>query len=285
MQEPLRILGSDDAPALTRFFERHPHTTLFLQGNSLEAGLVDHGKRHQGTWAAVFAGDEIRSVATHFSNGNLILECPRDLDAVVRLAVERSGRALRGILGPDAQVAAAVRALGVTERKPVLDAHEDLFALPLERLRVPDALGTGRVRCRAPLDAELPIVTQWRVDYSLEILGATDGPALRAECAEDIAALQRASKQWVLECEGKLVAYSAFNARTPRCVQVGGVFTLPPLRGRGHARCVVGGTLLTALESSVRDAVLFTGRENPAAQAAYKALGFERVGDYALRLF
>jgi predicted GNAT family acetyltransferase len=285
MPERLRILGPDDGPALARFFERHPHTTLFLQGNSLEAGLVDHGERHQGTWAAAFEDDEILAVATHFWNGNLIVECPQELDSLVRFAVERSGRELRAIIGQHAQVAATARALRVADRKPALDAHEDLFVLALEDLRVPEELRTGRVRCRAPRDEELSVVTQWRVDYSLEILGATDGPALRAECAGDIAALQRAGKQWVLESEGRLVAYSAFNARTPRCVQVGGVFTPPALRGRGHARCVVAGTLLTAREAGVRDAVLFTGQENQSAQAAYRALGFERVGDYALRLF
>lgn len=280
-----RLLCPDDAPALGRFFARHPHTTLFLQGNCLEAGLLDEGRRFQGTWAAAFDGSEIAAVAVHFWNGNLVLECPRELDAVVRLAVERSGRTLRGILGPQAQVLAARHALGAGERRASLDSEEDLFALCLDRLRVPAALAAGRVRCRVPRDEELPLLTCWRVEYALEILGASDGPRLRTEAAGDIESLQRAGRQWLLEADGEPVAYSAFNASTPRCVQVGGVWTPPPLRSRGHARCVVAGTLLLARTQGVSDAVLFTGRENGPAQAAYRALGFERVGDFGITLF
>jgi GNAT superfamily N-acetyltransferase len=285
MRESLRILGPDDGPALARFFSRHPYTTLFLQSNLLEAGLVDEGRRHHGTWAAAFAGDEIEAVATHFWNGNLIVECPRRLEETARLAVERSKRAVRGILGPHAQGVATRRALGMVERVASLDAHEDLFALPLARLRVPPALAEGRVRCRAPREEELPLLTQWRVEYSIEILGARENPELRASSGGDIKSLQRLERQWLLEWEGRPVAYSAFNAQTPDCVQVGGVYTPPALRARGYARAVVAGTLLAARAQGVRDAVLFTGRANRPAQAVYRSLGFEPIGDWGLTLF
>jgi len=280
-----RILDPGDAPALARFFARHPHTTLILQGNARDAGLVDTGREYDGTWAAALDGEEIVAVAAHFWSANLVIECPRELEAVVRLAVERSGRGLAGILGPRAQVAAARRCLGTADRRAALDATEDLFALPLARLRVPDALATGRVRHRPTREDELPLATQWRVEYECETLGSTDGPALRQKAVRDIANLQRLGRQWVLEDDGRPVAYSAFNARTPRCVQVGGVWTPPVLRGRGYARCVVAGSLLDARSGAAAEAVLFTGRENRPAQAAYRALGFERVGDYGIVLF
>ena len=68
-------------------------------------------------------------------------------------------------------------------------------------------------------------------------------------------------------------------------VQIGGVWTAPALRGRGYARCAVAGSLQTARERGVLHAVLFTGETNPAAQAAYVAIGFRPVGDYAILLF
>ena len=67
-------------------------------------------------------------------------------------------------------------------------------------------------------------------------------------------------------------------------VQVGGVFTPPELRGRGHARAVVAGSLLSARAAGVSRAVLFTERENAPARRAYQALGFRVVGDYGMVL-
>ncbi len=129
-------------------------------------------------------------------------------------------------------------------------------------------------------------MTQWRVDYSLEILGARDSPrAARARARRTSRSCSETGRQWLLEADGQPVAYSAFNAMTSECVQVGGVFTPPTLRGRGYARCVVAGTLRLARERGLRRAILFTGRENPAAQRAYRALGFERVGDYGILFF
>jgi predicted GNAT family acetyltransferase len=47
----------------------------------------------------------------------------------------------------------------------------------------------------------------------------------------------------------------------------------------------VAGALLAARERGVARSILFTGVENRAAQAAYRALGYERIGDYGLVLF
>lgn len=63
------------------------------------------------------------------------------------------------------------------------------------------------------------------------------------------------------------------------------MWTPKALRGRGYARCAVAGSLQSARDCGVRRAVLFTGETNPAAQAAYVAIGFEPIGDYAILLF
>lgn len=65
-------------------------------------------------------------------------------------------------------------------------------------------------------------------------------------------------------------------------VQVGGVYTPPALRSRGYARCAVAGSLLAARAEGAERAILFTN--NPAAVRAYEALGFARIGEYALVL-
>ena len=95
MTARIRLLGPADGPALERFFARHPYTTLFFQSNLLAAGFEDRGEPMQGTYAAALEGEEIVGLAASFWQGNVALECPRHLDAVCRLAVERSGRPLR----------------------------------------------------------------------------------------------------------------------------------------------------------------------------------------------
>jgi len=89
--------------------------------------------------------------------------------------------------------------------------------------------------------------------------------------------------QWVLVADGQLAAASRFNSQLPDAVQIGGVYTPPALRGRGYARAVVAGSLVEARAGGVARAILFTA--NPAALAAYVAIGFRVVGDYALVVF
>jgi predicted GNAT family acetyltransferase len=67
-------------------------------------------------------------------------------------------------------------------------------------------------------------------------------------------------------------------------VQIGGVWTPPPLRSRGHARAVVGGSLLLARAQGMRRSVLFTGEDNVAALRSYERLGYVRAGRFGLWL-
>jgi predicted GNAT family acetyltransferase len=74
------------------------------------------------------------------------------------------------------------------------------------------------------------------------------------------------------------------DAMLPDIVQIGGVWTPPEFRGRGYARSVVAGSRVAAGKHGVRRAALFADPANPAARAAYLALGFRIVGDYGLVL-
>src|SRR5690606_11892125 len=112
-----------------------------------------------------------------------------------------------------------------------------------------------------------------------------DDPELDASSAAEIEPLLRQESCFLLERDGDPVAFSAFNARLPDCVQIGGVFTPPALRGRGYARAVVAGSLLHARAAGATRSVLFTGKENAAARRAYHALGYRVVGEYGLVLF
>lgn len=281
----IRILAPGDEPALTGFFARHPDTTLFFQSNVAAAGLGDGGEPYSGRYAAAFEAGRVTALAGHAWNGNVLVEAPTALAEVVGAAVRATGRPVGGISGARAQVEAARAALGLAAAPAYMDSTEDLFALELARLQVPAALASGAWRVRAPHGGELPGLAAWRYEYRATTLGEPVGDALRAKCREELARYQREAIHFVLEAGGETVAYSAFNASTPGCVQIGGVWTPPALRSRGYARAVVAGSLLAARRRGVRRSVLFTPTDNHAAQAAYRALGYERVGDYGLVLF
>ncbi|HEX9688319.1 MAG TPA: GNAT family N-acetyltransferase [Thermoanaerobaculia bacterium] len=283
----LKTLSVGDEAALETFLQPHAVSSMFLRANARAAGLVDRGEPLQGTYVAALERGAITALAAHFWNGMLVLQAPelRTLEAVARAAALRSGRELAGLVGPRAQVEAAWRALGLIERKTVLDSRDDLYEIDVDELRVPEDLASGRLTCRRPLPEELDRLARWRAAYSVEALGVSGGADLTASCRREILRLHEEGSLWVLLAAGRPVSSSAFNARLPDVVQIGGVWTLPELRGRGYGRAVVAGSLIDARREGVRRAVLFADQENRSARAAYEALGFRVIGDYGLVIF
>ena len=272
----IRILKPGDEDALEAFLRPHADTSMFLRSNARRAGLDDQGQPLQATYAASFVADGINAVAAHCWNGILLVQAPERLREVTHKALSTSGRALKGISGPAEQVQAARDSIGV--RQPTLDDAELLFSLDLLELRVPVLL--ARLTFRHPREEDLPQLIAWREQYLLETGLSTPGPQLRHDAKSGIELLQVQGDQWLLEDAGNLVAYTAFNARLPEIVQVGGVWTPPPLRGRGYARCAVAGSLLEAQAGGAQRAILFTSSAQ--AARAYEALGFEQSGRYGL---
>ena len=281
----IRILGPGDEPALEAFLLGHADTSMFLRSNLQLAGIVHTGEAYSADYAGAFHGEELVAVAAHSWGGNLLVEAPIELAAVARAVLVHSGRGLAGVVGSRDQVVSARDALGLADAELSLDSREDLFALDLCDLVEPPQLSAPGTICRTPHESELSLLTQWRVAYEIEALGAADGAELRRACRSAIELYQRDARHWVLEEAGKPVSYSAFNAQLPDCVQIGGVYTPPVLRRSHRARSVVAGSLLGARSAGVSRSLLFTATANHAAQRAYRSLGFERVGDYGILHF
>ena len=278
----LRVLGAADAAAMRAFLAPRAPTSMFLLSNSRAAGLVDEGKPFQATYVGAFVADELVGLAAHCWNGMLLVQTPPELACeLATTAVARSGRALAGFSGPADQVAVARTAFELPA--PTVDQVQALYALALADLQIPDVLARGEVTCRRPTATELPLLVAWRRAYHVESLGASDGDEVASHAAHEIDQLVAVSRLWLLEHAGEIVATTAFNAVIPGIVQVGGVYTPPAWRGRGYARAAVAGSLVDARDRGDADrAILFTW--NPAAARAYEAIGFGRVGDYALVL-
>ncbi len=277
---PVRILGPGDEARLEAFLATRAARTMFLRANLRRAGIVDTGAPYTGTYAGAFDGDELRAAGACFWNSVVITAAGDRAGAIAVAAVAASGRRPRGILGPWAEVEAARAALGFADATADLESREDLYELDLAALVVPARLADGAWRCRRPDAAELGLLGRWRAAYHVEALGATPGPKLEEDARREVDQWGF----WVLVDAGELVAMTAFNARLPDMVQVGGVYTPPEKRGRGYARAAVAGSLLDARAEGVRRAILFTGDDNVAARAAYLALGFDIVGDYGMVL-
>ena len=280
----IRILKPGDEAALETFLGAHASTSLFLRANLAEAGIVDAGKRFQGTYAAAFENDRIVAVACHCWNGILLLQAPRRLDEVAAAAIASSGREIKGFLGTWDQVAAARETTGHRESPTRMESPEDLFELRLTDLRLPESVRDGRIVVRRIVAEDLPDFVRMQVAYEIEAIHATPGPWLeeseRAEAERSMAA----GTSFIALQDGRGVAAANFNARIDDCVQLGGVYTPPELRGRGHARAVVGGALAIARAEGVPLAVLFTGKDNEPARRAYLSLGFRIIGDYGIVL-
>ena len=112
-------------------------------------------------------------------------------------------------------------------------------------------------------------MTSWRVASEVEFYGLADTPELRAGKVPAAAALVERGEAFLLEAERRPVSMCTHNARAADAVQIGGVWTPPELRGRGHARAVVAGALLAARSAGARRGVLFTGERNVPALRAY----------------
>lgn len=269
---------------LRAFLQQQPDSNMFLRSNLAQAGIDFAGEVLQAEyWGGRAADGRLCAVVAHAWNDSLLLDAREHCSALITALRPRLTRPVRGLVGPWQEVVCARRILGLESAATTLDSHEDLMALRLEDLVVPGPLAQGQVRCRASRAQDLPLLVDWRVAYSLEVLGSRPGPRLQEGCRTGVARTHAAGSLWVLEADDGLVAMTAFNGRLPDCVQIGGVYTPKPLRSRGYARAAVAGSLLQAREEGALRALLFT--ESAAAYKAYAALGFVRVGDYGIVMF
>ncbi len=275
-------LDAADAATLETFLLPRLETSMFLLGNMRAAGLRYTGERYTGNYVAAFEDNVIVSVAAHYWNHILILQAPSHLDVLWRAALQTSGRPIKGVIGPHAQVEEVKAALNPAAAIVQMDECEQLYGLALTDLIVPDALRTGQVVGRRAAAGDVETLTRWRVGYEIEALREQPSPQLWEQERAMADRLVRENNTWVLQAAGQPVATSAFNTRLKEVVQIGGVWTPPELRGRGYARCVVAQSLLDARAEGVKKAILFTGADNLPAQKAYTALGFRHIGDYHL---
>jgi GNAT superfamily N-acetyltransferase len=190
-----------------------------------------------------------------------------------------SGRRVEGALGPASAVRPLLAALGLNEVPARKDDDEPAFALDLSGLDIPTAADARLVVADAAWRA---LLLAWRAASHHEILGATAEQA-ESLAVDDVARMIAGGNHRLLIVGEEPVALTGFNAALPDIVQVGGVYTPPDLRGRGHARLAVALHLAEARAAGAARAVLFAA--SPAAARAYRSIGFRPNGSFVLVLF
>lgn len=277
-----RILGPEDIAALEAFLLEHVDYTMFQRGNLRAAGIVYTGQPLSGVYAAAFVDGVITAVAVHAWNGNLLLAGDAGLEQALdaALAAESPPRDVRGLLGPWPAITRTRTHLGLLEKPTDLDSCEELLTLPLSNLEVPPPCPGVTLRVAKVEDTDALI--RLGIAFEEEALHRTPPTdEVRATAKRYIA--QRGT--YVAEYGGEIIAKTNFSARLPDAVGIGGVYTAPAHRGRGHGRAVVAASLTAVAKEGVTRAVLFTQKTNIAALKAYRSIGFESVGDFGLVLF
>lgn len=266
-------LQREDEEELSTFLALHAIRSMYLRAELQREGAASNFAiaRRQGA---------IVGAAVQLATGMVALQAPVAAGELTAALLRNTRWRLAGFFGPAAQVKAARNYLGVEATSLLKDTDEDLFSLNLSELRLPPALTTKQVACRVAAESDLEHLVRWRIEFRKEAMGDLDGPGLERTSRADIGALLPAGRLFILEGPEPLACCS-FNAWLPDMVQIGNVWTPPSLRGNGYARAVVAGALQIARQSGTTAAVLFTERANLAAQAAYRSIGFELVGDFA----
>lgn len=276
----IRLLEPGDEEPLERFLAAHRDEGQLLRANLDRGGIEDRGEPYQGTYAACLRRGAVTAVAAHYWNGMLLLQAGEATEQVARLALAASGRRLGGLLGPWDQVLRVAQCLDLPQDCSGLDRPQRLMTLDLARLILPEPLARGELVCRRARSSELELLYNWRAVFEAETSGLCDDRTLRAAARQMIDRQQKSGDNWVLTRGGRLVAGCTVIGEVGEAVQIGGVSTPKDRRNRGYGRAVVAGALRAARERGRTRALLIT--DNPAAERAYRAIGFAVCGEVGL---
>jgi uncharacterized protein len=277
-----RKLHPEDKAQLESFLLKHRSSSLILLSNLTAVGIVDNGETYHATYVGAFEGDQLVGVVAHAWNENLILQAPEHAGLLAQQVAVHSRRRIGGFIGPWSQVVAAREALEISTQGLRFQTRDELFHLELEQMVAPALLTNRVVTGRRAATDDVEVLSKWRASYNHELLKEPLDAGSEARTRADIERLISAGRCFVLERDGQLVAMTGFNSAYRDCVQVGGVWTPHEHRGLGYARNAVAASLLIAKAEGATESVLFTGDWNVAAQKAYVALGYKKIGDYGL---
>ncbi|MEL6585085.1 MAG: GNAT family N-acetyltransferase [Pseudomonadota bacterium] len=270
----LRCATPSDVQTIAACLLAQPLATVFARNNVRRHGLWTDGPAshpHQTR----FWVDTDGAIALGLTNAGIVLPChPVGADMGPLCAALR-GQTVAGVIGPVQLARPLLAGLALQDRPLQLDTDEPHMRLALRDLGVPEGPGI-----LAQGTAHRDVLIDWRLASNRET-GA--GAQMRDGAEREITTWIAEDRVRVLCIDDRPVAMTGFNAVLPDTVQIGGVFTPPPLRRKGYAARAVALHLAEARGAGVRTATLFAASDG--AARLYDALGFAHVGHMALVLF
>ena len=280
----IKRLTTADVGILEQYLAPYQAECMFICSNIKAGGMEYAGQDFQGEYFGCFRGssEDLDGVLVHYWNGNIMMYASdtQVLEQLVVFFKTYATRPVVGVLGPDRQAEYVVNSLGLQHAAFASNRNEGLYELDLKDLgaiKLPNDVAVVSMQ-----DVSMDLLLQWRRAYAIEALGADNDSALEKRVAEEVDRQIRGQDCWVLLAGGVPVSLSGFNARLAEVVQVGPVWTPPEYRNQGFARLLLAWVLAQEKTKGTKKAILFT--DTPAGIKAYRAIGFEKIGEYRLAL-
>ncbi|MEP6017402.1 MAG: GNAT family N-acetyltransferase [Paracoccaceae bacterium] len=276
----IRAMRPSDTNAVLSFYEAFIQVSMFPLINLRDNGLTSQHSNPPARSVEGWVSEDqsgIRGVIAVTHEGAVMPVLP-DGDFGLWSAVRNSvqNRPLLGIVGEAGQVRIGLRALGLRDAPTRLNEDDAQYSLTQNRFQPVECDGK---QIKPFKEMSRDLLVSWRAAYASEVLGLTNPD----EAGPEVDAYTKRDSHRVLMDGDNPVAMTGFNATTPDCVQVGGVFTPRNNRGRGYASQALTLHLQEAFAAGVSQVTLFAA--NAEAARIYERLGFECIGEYALVLF
>ena len=273
-----RRLGPEDAPALREFLVPREDYAAGFTGRLLRSGGLRIPGPLEGGVFGCFAPEGLRD-AVLWTRGGTVFPAFKDASDIPegeRLGRFFKGGAIASFLGAGPDVEALEGLLGLEPR--VATPYRSLYLdpIPPDPSRPPPD-PRAAVRTAGPRDAAalFPLHSAYEREEVVTEIHRFDSRASRA-ALEGILASEIVA---VAELDGRAAATARTNARGFRTWQIGGVYVIPELRGRGWGRYVVS-HLVGLISRAGKSAGLFVKESNPAARNLYLSMGFLDVGPF-----
>lgn len=259
---------------------RHQETSLFLLGNRHDYGPVLTAHLNSGNFKVLLQNDEVAAVFVLTRRGNLLMQTDHRgeyADAILDACAEEPIR-LEGVLGDWRLIAPLWERF--LERNPAV-ATSYRSREPLFRLSLATAISAPELPVRLLVDDDFAAQDALRLAFDAE-----EGlPSQGSEVQRRVAFLEKVrAGRWWGHFEGdRLVAMACLNTGVGDVGQVGGVYTVPERRRRGYSKAVMRQLIADSRErQGLKTLILFTGETNHEAQAMYRGLGFEQIGEFGM---
>ena len=270
----VRPLAEGDAAEALALLRARPLANVFLE-HVIRSGALG---RMPGIFGCQQDGRLIAVVMIAPGGGTALEVVADPAFALLAEWVAKLERAPRHIVGCESVTVPFWRAYQPLAGPLRWTRRESLYRIDRARLRAAGA-ANGRTRLRRARESDLEAVVLHSARQHLEDLGddrlAADPEGFRAGHLSDL----RGGRWWLAREAGRLCFQVHVGPHNDHTVQIGGVFTPPDLRGRGHATRNVA-ALVDRLLDVHPSVTLFCDEQNQAARRVYERIGFERVANH-----